>query len=430
MPNEANTRTSGEPWLAVPEWRDNRIASQALAGLRLHWLFALGLAALGAPVLVFALPGELEKGNYAALLALIFPLAALCFLVSALRKTLEWRRFGRLALVMDPFPGSLGGDVGGSLELPLRYGPDHRFEATLACCRVYEKDTGESTETREEVIWDRPGLVRAGPSLDGTRLAFRFTPPSDLPESEPKSADYTRWSLHLRAALPGPDLDRVFVIPVFRSGGQTARRNLPDSHGALLAEPPPTLPRGLVRLERDPYGLTLTYPALRNLGTTLGLGFFAAIFVGTSIFITRAIRWPEFDADDWFWTLFDLLFALVPLVMSVVFWLFAIGLTIATLYMLGNALEVRVTPEEIVSRRRLFGIPLPPRRLATAEIAALETEAPLRAGPATKQIKYRSLVAKGPGRRKLALAEGIRDPALLAHLRRSIVRAGRLKLPG
>ena len=152
--------------------------------------------------------------------------------------------------------------------------------------------------------------------------------------------------------------------------------------------------------------------------------------LSTSIFITRAIRWPEFDADDWFWTLFDLLFALVPLVMSVVFWLFAIGLTIATLYMLGNALEVRVTPEEIVSRRRLFGIPLPPRRLATAEITALETEAPLRAGPATKQIKYRSLVAKGPGRRKLALAEGVRDPALLAHLRRSIVRAGRLKLPG
>ena len=115
MPDQANTRTSGAPWLALPEWRDNRIASQALAGLRLHWLFALGLAALGAPVLVFALPGELEKGNYAALLALIFPLAALCFLVSALRKTLEWRRFGRLALVMDPFPGSLGGDVGGSL---------------------------------------------------------------------------------------------------------------------------------------------------------------------------------------------------------------------------------------------------------------------------------------------------------------------------
>jgi hypothetical protein len=142
-----------------------------------------------------------------------------------------------------------------------------------------------------------------------------------------------------------------------------------------------------------------------------------------------AIRWPAFDASDILWSLFDLLFALIPLVMSVVFWLFALGLTIATLYMLGNALEVRVTPEEIVSRRRLFGIPLPPRRLAAAEITALETEAPLRAGPATKQIKYRSLVAKGPGRHKLALAEGIRDPALLAHLRRTIHRAARLKLP-
>ena len=69
------------------------------------------------------------------------------------------------------------------------------------------------------------------------------------------------------------------------------------------------------------------------------------------------------------------------------------------------------------------------KRLASHEIAALETDVPLRTGPATKQIKYRALVAKGPGRRKLVVAEGIRGPALLAHLRRLILRAGRLKLP-
>lgn len=429
MPDQASGAAPGEPWLALPAWRGNRIASNAVAGLRLHWLLGVAVATVSAPVLIAALPEELEKGNYAALLGLIFPLAALCFLVSALRKTLEWRRFGRLALVLDPFPGSLGGDVGGSLELPLSYGPRHRFEATLACCRVYQRASGESTETREDVIWDQPGLVRAAPSLDGTRLTFRFTPPRDLPESEPESNDYTRWTLHLQAALPGADLDRVFVIPVFRSGGETARQNLPESHGALLAEPPPPLPRGLVRLEKDPYGITLTYPALRNLPTTLGIGVFAAIFVGASIFLTKAMRWPAFDAGDWFGNIFEILFALVPLVMSVVFWLFAMGMTLWTLYRLGNALRVRVTPDEIVSQRRLFGIPLPPRRLASREITALETEAPLRAGPATKQIRYRSLVAKGPGRQKLPLAEGIRDPALLAHLRRTILRAGRLKLP-
>lgn len=429
MPNEVPPRAAGEPWLAVPEWRDNRIASQALAGLRLHWLFALGLGAASAPLLVVALPGELDQGNHAALLALVFPLAALLFLISALRKTLEWRRFGRLALVLDPFPGSLGGDVAGSLELPLRHDPRHRLEATLACCRVYEKDTGDGTETREEVIWDRPGLCRATPTLDGTRLAFRFAPPEDLPESQPKSDDYMRWSLHLRAALPGPDLERVFVIPVYRSGGERARQNLADSHEALLAEPPPPLPRGLVRLEQDPYGITLTYPALRNLPTTLGIGFFAAIFTGASVFLSSAIPRPTWDAGDLFSTLFEVVFAAVPLVMAVVFWAFAAGMVFWTLYRLGNGLRVRVTPEEIVSQRRLFGLPLPAKRLASREVAALETDVPLRGGPATRQVKYRALVAKGPGRGKLVVAEGIRDPALFEHLRQSIIRAGRLKLP-
>jgi hypothetical protein len=416
-------------WRSEEAWRDNRIASGAIAGLRMIWLFAVVFLAAGGFVL-FIVPGELEQGNHAALLALVFPLAGLGLTVSAVKKTLEWRRFGRLALVMDPFPGSIGGDVGGTLDLPMRFDDRLRFKATLACCRVYKKDTGDGAETREQVIWDQEGLARATPTLDGTRLGFRFTPPADLPESEAKSDDYTRWTLHFRGAMPGADLDRVFVMPVFRTGGQEARQNLPNSHDELLAAPLPEAPRGLLRLSEDPYGLTLVFPALRNLSASLAFGLFSVIFIGASVFLTYAIHWPDSTEDSWFWTLFEYFFSLIPLVMSVVFWLFALGLTALTLYMLGNALEVRVTPEEVVSRRRIFGIPLPARRLAAGEIRALETEVPMRSGPATKQTKYRDLVAKGPGRQKVVLADGIRDPVLLDRLRRTIVRAGRLKLPG
>jgi hypothetical protein len=429
MPDEASTGAVGELWLAVPKWRDNRIASEAVAGLRMIWLFAVVFLAAGGFVLSIV-PGELEQGNHAALLALVFPLAGLGLTVSAVKKTLEWRRFGRLALVMDPFPGSLGGDMGGTLDLPLRFDDGLRFKATLACCRVYVKRDGDGAETREQVIWDQEGLARATPTLDGTRLAFRFTPPEDLPESEAKSDDYKRWTLHFNAAMPGADLDRVFVVPVFRTGGQEARQRLADSREEMLAAPPPVPPRGLLRLSEDPYGLTLTFPALRNLSASLAFGLFSAIFIGASVFLTYAIYWPGSAEDDWFWLLFEYIFALIPLVMAGVFWLVALGLTALTLYMLGNALEVRVTPEEVASRRRIFGIPLPPRRLAAGEIKALDTEVPMRSGPATKQTKYRDLVAKGPGRQKVVLADGIRDPVLLDHLRRAIVRAGRLKLPG
>jgi hypothetical protein len=422
MPDEASTGAVGEPWLAVPKWRDNRIASEAVAGLRMIWFFAVVFLAIGVGLL-WVVPAELSQGNHAALLALVFPLAGLGLTVSAVKKTLEWRRFGRLALVMDPFPGSLGGDVGGTLDLPLRFDDGLRFKATLACCRVYVKRDGDGAETREQVIWDREGLARATPTLDGTRLAFRFTPPEDLPESEAKSDDYTRWTLHFHGAMP-----RVFVVPVFRTGGETARQRLAESREEMLAAPPPEPPRGLLRLSEDPYGLTLTFPALRNLSASLAFGLFSAIFIGASVFLSYVIHWPDSTEDDWFWLLFEYFFALIPLVMAAVFWLVALGLSALTLYMLGNALEVRVTPEAVVSRRRIFGIPLPARRLAAGEIRALETEVPMRSGPATKQTKYRDLVAKGPGRQKVVLADGIRDPVLLDRLRRTIVRAGRLKL--
>ena len=428
MTKDATGGADGGLWRSEAAWRDNRIASEAIAGLRMIWLFAVVFLAAGGFVL-FIVPGELEQGNHAALLALVFPLAGLGMTVSAVKKTLEWRRFGRLALVMDPFPGSLGGDVGGTLDLPLRFDDGLRVKATLACCRVYKKDTGDGTETREQVIWDQEGMARATPTLDGTRLAFRFTPPEELPESEAKSDDYTRWTLHFCAAMPGADLDRVFVVPVFGTGGQKARARLADSREEMLAAPLPEAPHGLLRLSEDPYGLTLTFPALRNLSASLAFGLFSAIFVGASVFLTTAIHWPASTEDDWFWLLFEYFFALIPLVMSVVFWLFALGLTALTLYMLGNGLEVRVTPEAVVSQRRIFGISLPARRLAAGEIRALDIEVPMRAGPATKQTKYRDLVAKGPGRRKVVLADGIRDPVLLDHLRRTIVRAGRLKLP-
>ena len=110
------------PWLAVEGWRDNRIRSEARSGLRIAWLITALLAAASLPVFIF-LPEELEDGNNLALIALAIPLVGLGAVASALRKTLEWRRFGPMALVLDPMPGSLGGDVGGILELGQRYNP-------------------------------------------------------------------------------------------------------------------------------------------------------------------------------------------------------------------------------------------------------------------------------------------------------------------
>ncbi len=103
-------------WQAHAKWRDNRIRSDAKAGLLLIWLFVVVFLGFGVG-LATIIPEELDKGNTAVLFALLFPLVGFGMAISAILKTMEWRRFGPLALVMDPFPGSLGGDVGATIEL-------------------------------------------------------------------------------------------------------------------------------------------------------------------------------------------------------------------------------------------------------------------------------------------------------------------------
>ena len=102
-------------WQTDPAWRDNRIASTARGAMFARWLFAVAFIGFSAP-LVLVLPKELAVGNWPVLIAVLFPLVGLGMLYSAIVRTLEWRRVGRLALVLDPFPGSLGGDVGGTIE--------------------------------------------------------------------------------------------------------------------------------------------------------------------------------------------------------------------------------------------------------------------------------------------------------------------------
>jgi hypothetical protein len=105
----------------VGDWQHDTCAKASL------W-FARGFAifwnAISSPVL-FAFQGELARGNQMRWIALLFPLVGLGLLVWAMRQTLGWRRFGMTLLGLDPFPGAIGGDVGGTVELRLPYNPKH-----------------------------------------------------------------------------------------------------------------------------------------------------------------------------------------------------------------------------------------------------------------------------------------------------------------
>jgi hypothetical protein len=140
----------------------------------------------------------------------LFPLAGFWLLSVAIRKTLQVRRFGEVELRMDPLPGSLGGEVGGVLEVPVSFRPGDVFAVTLRCQRV----TRRNNSSNQEVIWQETGRAVAAPGNIGTRLAFRFAVPATLPPSSDDPAGSHQWTVRLTADLPGIDLDHSFVIPV------------------------------------------------------------------------------------------------------------------------------------------------------------------------------------------------------------------------
>ena len=59
---------------------------------------------------------------------------AVGLLIGAIRTTRDARRFGDVALQLDPFPGSIGGHFGATTVLPVAYRPGLLFAATLAAC--------------------------------------------------------------------------------------------------------------------------------------------------------------------------------------------------------------------------------------------------------------------------------------------------------
>lgn len=393
-------------WQTDPKWRDNQIASTARGAMFVRWLFAVAFLGFSVP-LVIVLPEELEGGNWPALIALLFPLTGLGMLYSALTRTIEWRQVGRLALVLDPFPGSLGGDVGGVVNVPLRYSGSRRFSVALACSHLYETGSGDSRTTQEKVLWDRNGIAEAHPSMSGTRLSFRFQAPDDMPESEPKSDDYRRWAVRITDADSAKRFDRTFEVPVFRTGGVTSTARLADSHETLVDAAPPQLPAtGPVTIVRTPYGVEINFRAFRYWPTKLALGVFGLICLGVAVASGMGMSGLSYSVTSVIGGVFGFLFLAV-------FGLFGLLLSAMFVWELGNGLTTRVTRQELTTERRLFSMPFGRHSMPASRLKRLQWKVGMRAGRGPGSIKYQRLIGHDSTGGRIVLADTVRDPVVV-----------------
>lgn len=220
--DKSDPRYEDAPWLADDAWQTATIRSSSKTSMYGAWVFAVFWNAISAPIPFLAYGEIVERHNYVVLIGLLFPLVGIGLLVWALRRTLEWRRFGPAPVTLDPFPGSIGGHVGGSIDLRLPFDPTAKFRVTLTNLHSAVSGSSKDRSRSEKALWQDGTLAHVESCGLGTRLVFRFDVPEGLGESDTEHDDsYKLWRLSLEAELPGTDLDRSYEIPVYA----TARRS-------------------------------------------------------------------------------------------------------------------------------------------------------------------------------------------------------------
>ena len=404
---------AGAPWLANDSWQTSSIRSRSRTAMWGIWAFAALWNLISAP-LPFVLVEEVtEKQNYLALIGLLFPLVGIGLLTWAIRRTREWTRFGPTPVRLDPFPGAIGGHVGGTIDLKIPYDPAHRFQVSLTNLHHYTSGSGKNRSSREKALWQRDAQAAAQPGPDGTRLVFRFDVPEGLDESDAlESGDsYYAWQLGLTAELPGADLDRDFSIPVYQTGARSQslpERALADA-GTRQDEIDEADALGLMNLTHTPTGKRLHLPAGRNAGMAIFGFLFGAGFVAAGYFILTVEH---------------------QLFMGAVFGFLGSVVALGSVYAGLNSLTVDLDGGRIRSVRRVLGVPVSTREMPLHSVSSLTKNSSFQSSSGGKHVMHYSIYAHDSGGRKLTLGEGFKGTGDADAAIRVLSREFGLRVPG
>ena len=381
--------TDAKPWLARPEWVNGKIRSDAKASMYV----ALGIAffwnLISTPV-TFIFPEIWKKEGAVGLLILLFPVVGLGLLYWAIKSVREWKRFGVTLLTMDPYPGSINGDVAGEISTSIPYAADLVVQVTLSSIYRYTSGSGKNRSTREDVNWQDEGYAKIFPRSNGSSLQFRFTVPANLPVSEESSSAYNLWRLNVMIEQEGTNLDRSFEIPVYDTGESSRRISMksidlrPKGVAEVSAE-------SVLPIIHKGEEIVIYYPMLRKVGRSLGILLFGGIFAGTGYFL-----WGEGANEGVMLYFMGGLFSLIG-------WGFVI---FGGVYSAFNSLRVQLGEQSLVSSRMFMGMALKHHRIDYADIVAIKGIQSLKHSSGRKHtIEYR-IVAELEDK-KITLAEYI-----------------------
>jgi hypothetical protein len=389
--NDSAPKFVDKPWLANDKWQGGPLRSGSKSSMWFAWGFAALWNLISAPLPFVVYEEIVEKDNMLASIGLLFPVIGMGLLWWAVSRTLEWRRFGTAPLTLDPFPGSIGGHVGGMIDVNVPFDTSIRFSLTLTSLHSYVSGSGDSRSRKESAKWQDSQVAHSTSGPGGTRLSFRFDVPDNLAESDADQHEesYDLWRLNLKAELPGADIDRDYEIPVYATAEQSSRLSNFSINEAQSEQRKIDLDviRNMVDLEYGVSGKSMRYPMFRNLGSGISGLFFGGVF--------SAIGWFLFDQEG-------------HVFMGGIFGVVGMVIVLSSFYFLFNSLEITQSGDSIQTVRRILGFPVKKREMRRSDFLRFDKKSSMSTQSGTKHVMHYKLYARHSGDKDLVIGEGFK----------------------
>ena len=426
-------------WKKRKGWQAPSIRSNARYGMWVNWGFAIFVNAFYMPF-ILDIPKEIAKGNYALLVLLLFALIGVLIIYRAIKSTLEYQRFGKVVFDMDPYPGAIGGHVGGHVVVPklayeLLSAAGSNCSVRLECVYSYVSGSGDNRSRNENIRWAQKGEPKVTRKGTGVALGFRFDIPSHLPSSDvvQKNA-YNFWRLTIKADIKGVDLNREYNIPVFKEVGsnktyrhvrhdvsaQVIERKAQGSQEAKVAIKQgdfdvPGLMRAM-KYVRHQDEIRLSFSMFRN----KMLVMFAAIFAGGFGFASGTMMSMAIKGG---------VMGVVVGIFSLPFLLVAIFSSVALVYLAFNNFKSVITPNGIHVVRRLLFIPIVYRHWDSKDLSHLSIKRSGSTGQGVDKVEHFKVLAHHHTGKSVTLAEDIDGEVNCEHFKEYLREHLKLNAP-
>lgn len=376
-----------KPWTVYRIWASPIRLSNAKIGARFWLGFALFWNVISLAS-VFAAFDEVMSGNHLALIVLLFPLIGIFLLWNWYKAHRSFKLTGLMPLELDPYPGSVGGQVGGTIRVSnQRLQSPKNLKIKLLCVYKYQQKSGKETKTKERIVWEQSMVPKSLMSVTGIELRFSFDVPDNLPVSDPPfDSSRNMW----RVSFTGEAQDGVLIerqyddIPVFDTAQKSSFRDQEAYAATSIATQAAAqkLVESVLDVEQSAHGYTLNYPMFSNWG---GL---AALVFGV-IFIVVGWMIPQ-------------------LVFNIVFPIIGGLVVIGGADAFFSALNVQISAHGITSQKSLFGFKLKEKFIPSYGLKGFFANESYSSSSGNKTIRYFNLEAHGIEGEKIVVAKKLK----------------------